>query len=104
MNFKRYKRIVIFGGICGCIFAHPSPVTPINDTTSEVNGLDTAVAFNKSYANNVYFKNTSLAIIDVQLLHKKIKSQGTIAPNAATQNASLVFKASEDGMFHKHPG
>jgi len=99
MNFKRYKRIVIFGGICGCIFAHPSPVTPIINTTSEVNGLDTAVAFNKSYANNVSFKNTSLATIDMQLLYRKPNSQGTIVPNAATQNTRLVLKASEEVLL-----
>ena len=99
MNFKRYKRLLIFFGICGCIFAHPSPVTLIVNTTTEVNGLDTAFVFNKTYANNEAFKKTSFATVNGQLLHKKPNSQGIILPNAAIQNVRLFFNASEEAML-----
>lgn len=99
MNLKRYKRLVIFLGICGCIFAHPSPVTPIINTTSKLHGVDTAVVFNKSYAKTESFKITSLTTNNVQLLHREPNSQGTILPDVATQNASPVFKVNEEMML-----
>ena len=79
MNFKRYKRLLTFFGICGCIFAHPSAGTTVINATSDINSLDAAPIANASYAiNNKSYKKIGFATMDKQLVNNKAKSETRI--------------------------